>query len=272
MNEILLLNARRKRRTKTTKRKRPVGRAKRLTTKRRSVRSNTQKRATQRVAAKKGFSIMPKRRRKRSVKGAPRRNPSRTRRLGRAMSNRASGAIMGLQFGTALKNVPLATLGMLAAKWLAKRGGAGASHTDPETWDYAAYLKGAAGAAAAGIIANMLKRGAGQKVLEGGMALMLYQLIQNELVVKSEWATNQFGADQTYEPGDVEANSEGQPYILGEDYQWHPLGQGDDYRMLPSDYMSDALSPVGPLGLGDALSPVGPLGQEDAWRRSFLNR
>jgi hypothetical protein len=169
------------------------------------------------------------------------------------------------------------TLGMFAAKWAAKRFGDAATETDPSTWNYASYLKGAAGAAAAGFVMNMIKRGTGQRVLEGGMSLMLYKLLQNELVVNSPFWSGQLGADDDYQrvPGTVEANSEGDYYVLGEDYQWHPMDGADDYRMEPELY-GDLVEP-GPLGLGDALVQPGPLGlgasDVDAmYSRSFLRR
>jgi len=163
------------------------------------------------------------------------------------------------------------SIGMMAAKWAAKRFGEAATETDPESWNYASYLKGAAGAAAAGFLANMVRRGSGQKVLEGGMALMLYKLVQNELVPKSEWAQSQFGAESSYrEPGVIEENDAGEPYILGEDYQWRPLNAADDYRMLPQNQYDGTLVTPGPLG--DALVPVGPLGYDSSGGRSFLRR
>lgn len=159
---------------------------------------------------------------------------------------------------SALKSVPLTQLGMLGAKWMAKRFNGG-THTDPETWQWDDYLKGALGAAASGVIANFVKRGTGQKVLEGGLNLILYYLIQNELISQSDWATAQFGQIEpigplgqdeyypeeymggAYEPGDVEYNSAGQPYMLGQD--------GQTWQELPEE-VGDVIEPVGPLGFG----------------------
>lgn len=167
------------------------------------------------------------------------------------------------------------TLGMFAAKWAAKRFGDPASETDPGSWNYASYLKGALGAAAAGFMANALKRGSGQKVLEGGMSLMLYKLVQNELIAGSSFWSGQFGADERV-PGVVEYNSEGEPFLLGEDYQWYPMdGEEDDYRMLPDAGMyGESLVEPGPLG--DAMTEPGPLGfgadVDDLYRKAFTRR
>jgi hypothetical protein len=164
-------------------------------------------------------------------------------------------------------------VGMFASKWAAKRFGDAATETDPSTWNYASYLKGALGAAGAGFLANMVKPGSGQRVLDGGLALMAYKLVQNELVPKSTWATNQFGAVR--EPGTIEENDQGEPFILGEDMQWYPMEGADDYRMLPDAY-GDELTEPGPLGFGDSLTEPGPLGAggdlTDIYRRSFLRR
>lgn len=210
-------------------------------------------------------------RKRRAPKRRVRRNPSRRRRYARAVASRSRGAIGGLHFKAALKNIPLNTMGMFAAKWAAKRWGEAATETDPNTWNYASYLKGALGAGVAGFLSNMLKAGTGQRVLEGGMSLMLYKLVQNELIPNSTWATNQFGAVRT--PGTIEENNEGEPYILGEDYQWYPMEGADDYRMTPDGGYNELTEP-GPLGFGDSLTEPGPLGADltNIYGRSFLRR
>lgn len=213
-----------------------------------------------------------RRRRKTTTRRAPRRNPSRRRRTARRVARSAGGAFAGLNLKTALKGIPLNTLGMMAAKWAAKRFGQAATETDPASWNYASYLKGAAGAMVAGFLANMVKRGSGQKVLEGGMSLMLYKLVQNELIAGSTFWSGQLGAQDRY-PGVIEENSAGEPFILGEDYVWRPLEGADDYRMLPDSGMyGSALVEPGPLG--EALVAPGPLGADidETYRANFLTR
>lgn len=274
MSEILLLNPRqKKRRAKKTTRKR----AARKTTPRRRARTAAKRKPVARKVTKKGAYSMAKKKSSPRKRRAPRRNPSRARRTGRAVSRRASSSLAGLNFKSALKNVPVSALGMFAAKWAAKRFGDAATETDPNTWNYASYLKGAAGAAVAGFLANMVKRGSGQKVLEGGMSLMLYKLVQNELIAGTSFWSTQFGATNNNRvPGVIEENSEGEPYILGEDLKWYPLEGADDYRMEPELY-GDTLVEPGPLGLGDALIEPGPLGASTTeldrlYRGSFINR
>lgn len=156
---------------------------------------------------------------------------------------------------------------MFGAKWVAKRFGSTANESDPSSWNARSYIQGGLGAVAVGFAAQMIKPGWGQKVLEGGLNIMFYEMIQNELVAPSEWWTNQLGgegyyegADEGgYEPGDVEQDDTGASYLLGEDLQW---------RALPSESMSGVLEPVGPLG--SVLQPVGPLGG-DAYAKALLD-
>jgi hypothetical protein len=154
---------------------------------------------------------------------------------------------------------------MFGSKWLAKRFGGGAMESDPESWTWKTYLQGGLGAAAAAYVMQMIKPGSGQRVLEGGLNLMVYEILQNELIAGNEWATGQFGAEDdemySYEPGDVEEDETGKSYLLGEDYQWKPLPE------MSVQGMGSVLEPVGPLG---QLEPVGPLGADDVYRKALL--
>jgi hypothetical protein len=273
MKEILLLNPSRRRKTKRRATKKRKTTRKRATKKRTTVRRNATRNPARTTAATKGTMMAKKRRKKSATRRIRRRNPT-SRRLARRAGSRAGGAFAGLNFKSALKNIPMNTFGMFAAKWAAKRFGQPATETDPSSWNYASYLKGAAGAAAAGFIANMLRRGTGQRVLEGGMSLMLYKLIQNELIPNSPFWTGQLGADAEggYSPGDVETDAEGEPYILGDDLQWYPLTGASDTGMYGAG--GGALVTPGPLG--DALLTPGPLGAtsdiDNMMLRSFLTR
>lgn len=271
MKEILLLNpAKRRRKRSTTKKRATKKRATKRSaaTRKSAARKTTRKTAVRRLSARKGSRTMAK---KRTTKRRIRRNPtSRTTRARRAVTRRASSSIAGLNFKGALKNVPLTTLGMFASKFAAKRFGEAATETDPSTWNYASYLKGAAGAAIAGFLANMVKRGTGQKVLEGGLSLMAYKLVQNELIAGNTFWSGQLGAANAMMPGTIQENDEGTPYILGDDGGWIPL-EGDDLnRAYVADY-SGALVEPGPLGLGDALLPPGPLGQTNMLDQSYVS-
>lgn len=275
MSEILLLNPRRKKRAKKRSTKRTAKRGRRRAAPRRRT---TKRAAPRRAAAKRTQGVRTmrnaKRRRTTRRRRAPRRNPSRRRSNPRRITRRAGAAIAGLNIRTALGNVPIHVAGMMAAKWAAKRFG-GASETDPASWTWASYLKGSLGAAAGGILANQFRRGWGQKVLEGGLSLMVYKALQNELIVESPWATSQFGYDgygAERTPGTIEENDEGEPFILGDDYQWYPLEGADDSMMgyIP-DYAGYGDDLVTPGPLGDDLVTPGPLGFGEPGA-SFLRR
>lgn len=207
----------------------------------------------------------------RKPRRARRRNPS-----ARALARRAGGSARrtfgGMNIMSAVKNVPIAVLGMMAAKWSAKRFGEGeledrANETDAETWTGMSYLKGSIGAFAAGFVAQMVKPGWGQKVLEGGLCLMGYKLLQNELIPKSEWASRQFGAEDQEVP--IQYDDQGTPYLLGSNGQWYPA---DERHRLPEavDGMGDALERPG--SLGDVLERPGSMGAIDPWSLAYQGR
>lgn len=175
-----------------------------------------------------------------------RRNPS-----PRKVVRRVSSAFGGLSFRKTLKDVPATQVGMFAAKWAAKRLGSDASETDPESWTAMSYVKGALGAVGAALLVNQLNRGAGQTVLDGGVNLMIFKALQNEVIAGSDWASAQFG--QEYVPDEYAGLAgAGAPLMLAAD--------GNEYPADDSHRFSDSLEPVGPLG--DSLEPVGPLGAD----------
>lgn len=207
------------------------------------------KKPSKKRAKKKGSSMARKKKaKKRSPARRRRRNPS-TRR--KAIVRRASSTIAGLNPMSALKNAIPLTAGMLGSKFFAKRLGAGASELDPDSWTWRSYLQMAAGGFATGIVANMLKRGTGQKALEGALSLLAYELMQNELIAPSETMSGWLGEDD-------------EPFIYGDDGE--PIPLDDSYRMqldLPElpEGMEGALEPPGRLGFGDAVGPAGRLGE-----------
>jgi hypothetical protein len=237
------------------------------------------KRATNKRVAKKGVKTMAKRKRttrKRSITSYRKRAPARRRRRNpstrvKRAASRVRSTLGGMNLRGALKNIPPTMVGMFAAKWAAKRFGTDANETDPTTWNWASYLKGAAGAFIAGYAMQMVKPGWGQKVLEGGISLMAYKVIENELIPKSTWAQSQFGADENYFPEEyVQTDEQGTPYLLGEDGNWYPVDER--HRM-----MGDVLEPPGRLGgayedayFGDQLEPPGRLGQDDPFAKAFF--
>lgn len=160
--------------------------------------------------------------------------------------------------------MPATQIGMFAAKWASKRFGSAATETDPASWTWDSYLKGAVGAVGAGFLANMLKAGTGQKVLEGGLNFMVFKALQNEVIAGSTWASSQFGASE-YVPDEYLLTGQDEDWFMGADGNQYPT---DEMYRLPEAGYGDVLQPVGPLG--DALQPVGPLGSvQDQYRRAY---
>jgi hypothetical protein len=218
--------------------------------------------ARRRRKSRKAFTAIAKPARR----GRRRRNPS-ARVLARAAGGRARSAFGGLHFSEALRNVPLSVLGMFAAKWSAKTFGEGeredrANETDPETWDGMSYLKGSIGAFVAGFLGSMVRPKWGQKILEGGLSMMAFKVLQNELIPKSEWATRQFGASD--EETAIAYGPDGVPYLLGQGYEM-PV---DERHRLPEGYamLGDQLEVPGRLG--SELEPPGRLG--DTWENAYF--
>jgi len=241
----------------------------------RRARSRRRTRKTKRNGAVRSYHVYApvKRHRRRAH------NPSRRRAIARRVGRHVGRTIMGMNVKSALGGLPPTLIGMLAAKWACKRfpgETSVASETDPESWTWASYLKGAAGAFIAGFIAQNLRGGWGQKVFEGGLSLMAYKLVENELIPKSDWAMSQFGQDAAA----VQYDANGTPYLLGQDGNYYPV---DERHRLPEAMMGDVLQTPG--ALGDVLQIPGRLGdnwsranfgagasETDAYSKAFLGR
>lgn len=133
----------------------------------------------------------------------------------------------------------------------------------------------------AGFLVQAVKKGGGQKVLEGGLNRVVYDIIQNELIGPSEgWWKKNLGGDYAYgydgydygyQPGDIETDDSGRSYMLGEDNQWRQLPEETAYGQLTPVGPLGALTPVGPLGAETVpVGPLGSIGVDDPYRRAFL--
>ncbi len=198
----------------------------------------------------------------------PKRKGKRNPRMGAALRS----GFGGLNFKKFLSDLPATQIGMWAAKWTAKRFSEEnvADTADPGSWNYASYIKGGLGAVAAAILMNMFRPGAGQKALEGGLNLMTFFALRNEVIEGNEWAKGQFGQDNAMMlPESVEDmvyEGEDGPYFLGPDNEFYPA---DDRHRLEYGMMGEPLEPIGPMGA--ILEPVGPLGETDPYKKIFHN-
>jgi hypothetical protein len=261
MREVLVINPRKgARKGKTTRRRKATTARKGVKIMARRKRRSTRRRAAAPVAR------VTTRRRKRRLRRNPSSPPSRGRRYARAAAGRLFG---GLNFKTALHEALPVLAGMFAAKFGAKKFGGG-SETDPTSWTWGTYLKAGAAAGVAAVLANMVRPGMGQKVLNGGICFLGFKLIQNELIVNNATAQGWFGAD----PNVLELDGEGTPWMVSDDGSALPMDER--HRMMGADDLpelqgwgqdegtwGEALVSPGSLGFGDALIQPGPLGQGD---------
>lgn len=223
------------------------------------TRKKARKKAGKKNSGRKVAKMAKKKRTTRRRKSTPRRNPSRRRRSpARRARSVARRATSGLSIKSALKEQVPIQIGMLAAQWAAKRFGPDASELDPASWGVSSYVKGAAGAFGAAVIANMIKPGMGQKILVGGLAHVTHKLVRNKLVEMNPTLISQFGEDEE----GIYVDDDGTPYAAsGGEY----LPLDEQHRMLPSGSVMGALEPVGPLG--DSIVTAGPLGENDDFSR-----
>lgn len=230
MNSLMLINPKRKR---TAPKKRRAAQKGAVMARKKRGRKRAVRRAAPAPAA-------PRRRR--------RRNPASPRKSGRRRAiSRMSGAFGGLKFKEALRNLLPMEIGMFGAKMLSKRFGGGADQTDPESWTWRSYLQMAAGAVGTAWLAGMVKQGWSQKALEGGLALLAYEIIQNELIASSDWGKNWLGEDGGYQYDEI-------PAMMGSN---GVLPLDEVHRAMPE--LSGSLEPV-TRSLGDFTAQPGSLG------------
>lgn len=185
-----------------------------------------------------------------TYEGNPRRRYKRTR----AVAGRLFG---GLNFKQGLKDALILGFGMFGAKFLAKRFSGGASEADPSTWTIRTYLQMGGGAILAAMAANLLRPGMGQKVMEGGFALLLFKLIQNKLIQQNATATSWLGAAEV-EPGSgLLLDLDGSPYMLGP--------AGEELPLDESHRMSEGYE-----GFGEEESWADGYGEEESWGESLV--
>ena len=271
-SQILVINPRRK--NKTTKKRRTN--KKRVASKKR-----TKKPARRKLTARrKTGGLMAKKRKRSTRKPVARRNPSRRRSPARknpsrkrAAARRASSAFRNILTTKNVIDAAKQTGGMLAAQFCAKKFASGGGANDAD-WTWQNYAMAGVGAVGSGLVADMIKPGSGKEFFKGGLGLIMYKLVTNELAQRSEFINNQFGANedievflgqdgQYYSPGDQYLGDDGEVYLMGPGGKWVQQYSNAGY-LTPESDLGDTLVPPGPLGselappseLGDAYSEV----------------
>ncbi|MDJ0766293.1 MAG: hypothetical protein QNJ97_25155 [Myxococcota bacterium] len=190
------------------------------------------------------------------------RNPRKS--VAKTTYRRAKSALEKVNLAASLKKQPALVGGIFAAKFGANKFSD--SGGDLEDWDMKAYLGAGLGAYVGGLLAENIKAGAGQKVLDAGLAYTLFKALRNELIGRSEWATKHFGQDELHpdyyegeeydQPGDVLVGRSGERLVLTDD-GWREMDESD--RM-----MGQAVVPASPV-LGQAVVPADArLGADDS--------
>lgn len=170
---------------------------------------------------------------------------------------------------------------MMATQFFAKRFADGGGANDAD-WTWKNYTWGLVGAFGSGLVAEMIRKGSGKEFLKGGLSLLGYKLLVNELAQKSEFVQEYFGEEipgevfmgtdgQYYGAGDTYLGQDGEVYLMGQDGMWRPtsdMGRNpwpDEY-LGPETSLGATLAPPG--ALGETLAPPGSLG-EDPYARAF---
>lgn len=266
IGEILVVsNPAKKKKKKETKKK---------TTKKKSASTGSKKPAKKKETKK--MAEQKKKKRKSRKK-----NP-----VGKRTRRRAKQTFLGMDFGKTFSNLAPHLAGMLAANVLAKKFPGLEGGTDRMDWTPGNYLGAGLGAILAGALAENIRRGWGQKVFQGGMDLVFYKLLINEIAYKNPTLESWFGQDEPIHPdylgdgygdfgelappdelgfgqdpmdlpddteedvGAIALGDDGEEYVKGVDGYWRPVDESD--RIVSAD-----------MGFDDELSPPGPLG--DAW-------
>jgi hypothetical protein len=273
MKEILLINPgrpKRKRSTKkrATKRKTPArgagGRflpAKRKTTARKAA-GKKKTTVSKKTTNQKAGSKMAKRK-KRTYK----RNPS-----GRSVASRALG---GLNLPKAMIDSTKMAGGMLIAQFFAKKFAEGGGANDRD-WTVKNYAFAALGALAAGLGGNMIKRGSGNEMFKGGLALVLYKIVTNEIAPTTPWLEDQLGqinpaygvTEPMYLPAAEYDVADEVDYLLGQGDVYRPAADEDYPEMGEYEFLGEPIVPTG--SLGEAITEVSDLG-EDPYMEAFYN-
>jgi hypothetical protein len=172
----------------------------------------------------------------------------------------ARGILEGTVIPGAAKNLLPMVGGALLTKVAQKRFGDKTSETANWTWkDYLAGFVGAFGGSLLARFALGSSQRTQQKILEGGLLVLSFKLITQELVPLSDAAQEWLGEDEDGEewrPGDTYRDADGNEWILGEDAEWYAYDPQKG-QWAPKD-VSGVVQPPGRLG--GVVQPPGRLG------------
>lgn len=194
------------------------------------------------------------------------------------------GLIAGLGVGAALRSQIPMLAGALGTRIVQKKWGEKDYEAD---WDMKDYMLALLGAFGTGLLVKHVFKASpatSQKVLEGGIFLVGYKALNDQVIAKSDtlkdWLAEDEdtqgaipedegsweGGEAAYQPGDIYMGEDGGQYVYGADGYWRPANEA---HRRP-DILGDVVSPPGHLG--DApLSPPGHLGA-DPYVDAYANK
>lgn len=171
----------------------------------------------------------------------------------------AKGILEGTVIPGAAKSMLPMMGGALLTKVAQKKFGDGTHESDNWTWkDYLAGFGGAFGGSLLARYALGASAKTQQKILEGGLLVLAFKLVTQELVPMSTAAEEWLGEDgNVYYPGDEYIDAEGNRWMLGENREWYTYDpQAGQWK--PAQQMGDVVVPPGRLG--GVVVPPGKLG------------
>ena len=255
----------------------PRPKARKTTKKRTTRKSATKKKPVRKNPAKKGSTTMAKKRKSpKKRRGPAKRGPGRSRRRAYTRNPTAGGILAGTSIPTAMRSMLPMTAGALLAKVSQKRFGD--KTAEDGNWTWKDYVAGGLGALAASLGSRYLLRATAatqQKVLEGGLLILVFKLITQEIVPMSSTAMEWLGEDgETYRAGDLYETEAGETYVLGAGGEWKylPANTGAQFEQGGFVGENEPVSPPGRLG----ASPIVPRarrrvgGNEPVMRPGYL--
>lgn len=262
--KILALNPRPKKRKAATKKK---------TTRK----SATKKKPARKNPAKKGKTMAKKKTKTKKRRGPAKRGKGRSRRRAYTRNPSAKGFLSGTSIPTAVRSMLPMTAGALLAKVSQKRFGD--KTAEDGNWTWKDYVAGGLGALVGSLASrHLLKATAAtqQKVLEGGLLILTFKLITQEVVPMSTTAMEWLGEDgNSYTVGDVYRTEAGEQYKLGSNGQWEYLPANTGAQFQQGGYIggNEPVSRPGRLG-GSPVVPRAPQrpmgGNEPVQRPGYL--
>jgi len=228
-------------------------------------------------------------RRKRTRRRKVRRNPAprpagKWRSRARRAVSHARGFLGGTGIGGALRSLFPLTIGAMAAKIAQRKFGDKTS--EDGNWTWKDYMLAAVGTGVVGLGSRYLLKinpNTSQKIIEGGLLLIAYKIITNELAPMNstvkEWIggpdegvpIGYMGADegswQGFSIGDLYEDAYGRTFMLAEDGSWQNVAEDDRMMGAGAEEFGATLVPPGAYGqdaYGD-LVPPGRMGADDYW-------